>query len=122
MRFLLNKGLVVDASELETNTLAGIDNQVEVLLSLIDIHALLLIHGSHINGILYSNVYKLGQDNTGLHAMEEVVRIWVYRKELCDISIFFQEFVGKLGEAHLLLNEIRMGEATISDNLRDFTI
>jgi len=43
MVLLLGKSLRVDTRELDTDTLAGIDSQVEIFLNLIDIEILLSV-------------------------------------------------------------------------------
>ena len=71
-----------------TGIFASIDNQVKIFLSLIDVHILLSVHSSHINGVFDGHIDKLGKNNTCFHAMEQVIRIGIERKVLSAIFVF----------------------------------
>jgi hypothetical protein len=103
---LLSEGLRVNAWHLYADTLAGVDSKVKILLDLINIHALLLVESSHIDCVFDCYVHKFRQDKTVLHRMEKIIVLGVKREELLDFLISVEEFVSKLGEAHLFLDKV----------------
>jgi hypothetical protein len=122
MRFLFDKCLRLDSRELETDTFACINSQIQVLLSLINVHILLGIDCLRENGIFNSNINKLSEDDTCFKAMEQVIILRVNRDEFFAVLVSIEELVDQLSKANSFFNEIGVSESTFSDTLRYLTI
>ena len=121
MRFLLDECLGLDSRKLETNTLASIDGQVQVLLGLIDVHILFSIDCLWENSVLNSDVHKLGKDYTSLKAMEQIVVFRIDGNEFLAVLVSVEELIDQLGKANPFFDQKRVSESTFSDTLRYLT-
>jgi len=93
VRLLLDEGLRLDSRKLKTNTFACINSQIQVLLSLVNVHILLGIDCLRENGIFNSNIDKLGEDHTSFKAMEQIIILGVNRDEFFAVFISIEELV-----------------------------
>ena len=117
MRLLLDEGLRLDSRKLKTNTFACINSQIQVLLSLINVHILLGIDCLGENGIFNSNINKLSEDHTSFKAMEQIIILGVNRDEFFAVFVSIEELVDQFGKANSFFNEISVSESTFSYTL-----
>ena len=122
MRLLLDEGLRLDSRKLKTNTFACINSQIQVLLSLINVHILLGIDRLRENGIFNSNINKLSEDYTSFKAMEQIIILRVNRNEFFAVFVSIEKLVDQFGKANSFFNEIGVSESTFSNTLRYLTI
>lgn len=122
MRLLLDEGLRLNSRKLKTNTFACINSQIQVLLSLINVHILLGIDCLRENGIFNSNINKLSEDHTSFKAMEQIIILGVNRDEFFAVFVSIEELVDQFGKANSFFNEIGVSESTFSNTLRYLTI
>jgi len=122
MRFFLDEGLRFDSRKLKTNTFACINSQIQVLLSLINVHILLGIDCLGKNGIFNSNINKLRKDHTGFKAMEQIIILRINRDKFFAVFISIEELVNQFGKANSFFYEISVSETTLSNTLRYLAI
>ena len=117
MRLFLNEGLGFDSRKLKTNTFACINSQIQVLLSLINVHILLGIDCLRENGVFNSNINKLSEDHTSFKTMEQIIILRVNWNEFFAVFVSIEELVDQFGKANSFFNEISVSESTFSYTL-----
>ena len=121
MRFLFDECLWLNSRKFQANTLACINGQVQVLLSLIDVHVLLCVNSFRENCIFNSNVHKLGKHNTSFETMEQIIVFRINGNKFFAVLISIKEFIDQLGKANPFFDQISVSESTFSDTLRYLT-
>jgi len=122
VRLLLDEGLRLDSRKLKTNTFACINSQIQVLLSLINVHILLGIDCLRENGIFNSNINKLSEDHTSFKTMEQIIILRVNWDEFFAVFVSIEELVDQFGKANSFFNEISVSESAFPYTLRYLAI
>jgi hypothetical protein len=106
MCLLLNERYIADSRKLETDTLRGIDRQIQVLFDLVNIKILLHVKCAQINGAFDCQVDQFAEHYSVFHGGEDVIVLGVEGEELLQVLVRLEELVCELSEANSLLDEI----------------